>query len=130
MRVLVGFVVCICSIICGCAVSGTVVDRSEHSAELEKMKLRNPDMKVFCGGTRRELPLKVVKTCKIDAAVTTSVDGELYLGVELELIDGTRLGVSQKGNCYISADNELIGKSEHGTYSATFDNINSFTIRE
>lgn len=115
--------------LCGCALSGTVVDKSQHSAELKKVKLQKyPALKVYCGGARRELPLKAVKVCRIDTSVTTSVDGELYLGAEIELSDGSSFGAPDKGKCFISADNGLVGRSDHGKYSVTFDNVISFTI--
>ncbi|MFP4014067.1 MAG: hypothetical protein ACLFVQ_08300 [Chitinispirillaceae bacterium] len=129
MKVLLWFTLCVGLTVCGCALSGTVVDKSEHRAELKKVKLQKyPALKVYCGGVRRELPLKVVKTCSIDPSVTTAVDGELYLGAQIELSDGSSLGASDKGTCFISADNGLVGRSDHGRYSVTFENVSSFTI--
>lgn len=114
----------------GCAVRGTVIDRTQQSSVVNAMRLSgHPAIRIYCGGARRELPLKSVRMVKIDATQTTSVDGELYLGAEVEFRDGTRIGASEnKSRCYISAENELVGKSAKGSYSITFDNIVSFSV--
>ena len=114
----------------GCAVKGTVIDRTQHTSNISAMRLSRHDaLRIFCGGAKREVPLKAVRMVKIDATQTTSVDGELYLGAEVEFRDGTRVGALESENgCFISAENELVGKSSKGSYSITFDNIVSFSV--
>ncbi len=130
MRILLCTVICAVSMFfAGCAISGTIVDRSQNSADLKKMRLSgSSSLSIYCGGAKRDLPLKAVRSMKIDPFRTTSVDGLLYLGVEAELADGTRIDGSDRGDCFISSDNGLVGISGKGSYSVTLDNVSSITV--
>jgi len=69
-----------------------------------------------------ELPLKVVKSIKINPKQISSIEGRLHFGIELLLLDSTVIG-GGGGRCYISADNGVAGKSSKGKFSLPFEKL-------
>jgi len=76
---------------------------------------------VYCGGARMELPLKNVRSMKINPKRISPIEGRLHFGVELLLRDSTVVGGG--GLCYIPADNGISGKSLKGKISLPFEKL-------
>ncbi|MDR2728192.1 MAG: hypothetical protein LBB56_03600 [Chitinispirillales bacterium] len=121
----------------GCAVFNVfkakitrVTDVSGYTSDVTHVRFtKNPQIIVDCGGARMEFLFNTLRSMKIDRQRITSIDGQLYFGVEVELKNGTVFGKSQeKGSCYICADNGLEGISSKSGYTVSFDKLSGFTV--
>jgi len=79
---------------------------------------------VDCGGARMVLPLKNVKSMKINPKRISSIGGRLHFGVELLLRDSTTIGGGEGGGrCYTPADNGIAAKTSKGKFSLPFEKL-------
>ena len=117
-----------------CALSGSIVDQGRFETKLYDMKLKfYPALKVYYGGSRRDIPLKLVNTIIIDPSTTISIDNELYFGADITLKDGTRIkslnpDQTSDTKVFLSVQNTLIGKNEHDTFTIGLENVSRITI--
>lgn len=118
-----------------CALSGSIIDQGRFETKLSAIRLvDHPTLKIYHGGSIREIPLKVVNTIVIDPSVTVTIDNELYYAVDVTLKDGTRIKSLDKDEstftrAFISVHNSIAGKNEHDTFRIGMENISRIIIR-
>ena len=104
------------------AVKATVTDVSGQTYNVVSMRFaKGSKLTVDCEGAKMVLPLKVVKTIKINPKQISSVEGRLHFGVELLLRDSTAIGGGV--HCHTSADNGIVGKSSRGKFTLPFEKL-------
>lgn len=119
----------------GCALSGSVVDLGSFETKLNAMKLVDyPFLKVYYGGSKREIALKEIASILINPAACATFDGELYYSADIILKDGTRIRSLEKDQsattrAYVSVQNKISGKKGQDYYRIQLDNIARPTIQ-
>jgi hypothetical protein len=118
-----------------CTLSGIVVDRGRFETRLSDMRLQSPPMiRIYHGGSRRDIPLKLVSTVIIDPSTTITVGNELYFSADITLKNGTRLKSLDKDQTsstkvFISVQNTLVGKSENERFVIGLEDVSRLTVR-
>ncbi len=118
-----------------CALSGSIVDHGRFETKLSDMRLKNyPALKVFYGGGRRNIPLKLVNTVIIDPSSTISIDNELYFSADITLKDGTRIKSLDKDQtkltkAFVSVQNVLVGKNEDDLFIIGLEDVARIVVR-
>ena len=117
-----------------CALSGSVVDQGRFETKLTDMRLKSyPTLRLYFGGSKREIPLKQINTIVIDPATTITIDNELYFGADITLKDGTRIKSLDKDGtkqteAYLSVQNILVGKNENDLFMINLENVSRITV--
>jgi len=118
-----------------CALSGSIIDQGRFETKLNDIHLVDrPMLKIYHGGSIREIPLKIVNTIVIDPSVTVTVDNELYYAADITLKDGTRIksldeDESSFTRAFISVHTTIAGRNEHDTFEIGMENISRIIIR-
>jgi len=118
-----------------CALSGSVVDLGRFETKLTDIRLKNdPMLKIYYGGSKREVPLKMINTIIIDPTNTITVENKLYFSADITLKDGTRIksldqDESKLTEAYLAVQNELVGKNVNDSFSIGLENVSRITIR-
>ena len=132
------FLLCsLCTMVFQCALSGVIVDRGRFETKLSDIRLQNhPMLKVYHGGSKRDIPLKLVNTIIIDPLNTITVDNELYFSADITLKDNTRLKSLDKDQTistkvFLSVQNELVGKNEddRDRFVISLQDVSRLTVR-
>jgi hypothetical protein len=113
------------------AVNAVVTDVGGQEYSVLSIKLaKGSKLKVACGETRLEVPFKSVKSMKISQRQITSVDGQLYYGVEIRTGDKAAIGSLDGGaRCAVRADNGFVGKTaSKSKYGTPFSNVGAVTV--
>lgn len=128
-------VVLLSGVLLHCALSGSVIDQGRFETKLQDMHLvHHPALKIYHGGSIREIPLKLINTVVIDPSITITVNNELYFAADITLKDGTRIKSLDKDqsmltHAFISVHNTITGKNEHETFEIGIENISRIVIR-
>jgi hypothetical protein len=115
----------------GCAVTAKITDVSGRSYDVKSVRLTGgSSLKVVCGGTRIDVPLKAVSNVSINTARIFSIDGRPHYGVEILMGDGSVIGgnVDDGENCVVCADNGFRGKVSKAAYSASLSDVSNVQI--
>lgn len=118
-----------------CALSGIVVDRGRFETKLSDIRLQNhPALKVYHGGSKRDIPLKQVNTIIIDPSTTITVDNELYFSADITLKNNTRLKSLDKDQtvstkAFLAVQNELVGRNEDERFVISLEDVSRLTVR-
>lgn len=121
-------------VISGCSISGSVINQHQFETRLSNIKLENPGtLKVYCGGTKRMVPLSMIHTVIVNPGIRLTIDNELYYSAEITLRDGNNIQSIEKektllNNAFICVHGVLTGKNEKDTYSTGLENILRITI--
>lgn len=121
-------------LIAQCALTGSVVDYGNFETSLTDIKLEDTDLvRVYCGGSRRYIPLKNINTLIINPAIAITVDRELYFGADITLKDGSRIQSRDKDRsvrtqAFVCVHQRLIGRRNGEEYRAGFEHILRLTI--
>jgi hypothetical protein len=114
------------------AVNALVTDVEGRDYNVLSVKLaKGSKLKVVCGETRMEVPFKSVKSMKIAPTRISSVDGQLYFGVEIRTGDGAVIGSLDGGGggCAVCAGNGIVGKTaSKSKYSSPLSNVSAVSI--
>lgn len=113
------------------AVDAVVTDISGQDYKVLSIKLaKGSNVKVVCGGTRMDVPFKSVSAMKIAPEQISSVDGQLYFGVEIRMSDKSVIGgLDGNSRCAVYADNGFVGKTaSKSKYSSPFGNVRAVAV--
>ncbi|MBN1578612.1 MAG: hypothetical protein JW913_18760 [Chitinispirillaceae bacterium] len=129
-------VVCaLLSVAMQCALSGSIVDRGRFETKMTAMRLENREaLKVYHGGSKRDIPLKLVNTIIIDPSNTITIDNELYFSADITLKDGTRIKSLEKDQTastkvFLSVQDALVGKNDDGRFVIGLEDVSRLTVR-
>ncbi|MCL2181911.1 MAG: hypothetical protein FWB85_00365 [Chitinispirillia bacterium] len=107
-------------------VNARITDISGRSYEVGSVRLTGDNIRIVCGETRMDVPLKSVSVMRVTPSRIVSVDGRPHYGVEVTLSDSTVIGGAVDGgeNCVVCSDNGFRGKISKKTgYNAPFGDI-------
>ncbi|MDR2693945.1 MAG: hypothetical protein LBB74_06995 [Chitinispirillales bacterium] len=112
------------------AVNAVVTDVNGQDYNVSSIKLaKGSKLKVVCGKTRMEVPFNSVSVMKIARGLISSVEGQLYFGVEIRMSDGAVVGGFEGDmRCAVNADNGLVGKVSKSKYSSPLGNVSAVSI--
>ena len=113
------------------AVNAVVTDVNGQEYKVSSIKLaKGSKLKVVCGKTRMEVPFKSVGAMKVARGLISSVEGQLYLGAEIRMSDGTVIGgFDSDMRCAVHADNAFVGKTaSKSKYSSPLSNVSALSI--
>jgi hypothetical protein len=123
------------SVLLHCALSGSIIDQGRFETKLQDMQLVDHQaLKIYHGGSIREIPLKLINTIVIDPSITITLNNELYFAADITLKDGTRIKSLDKDQskltrAFISVHNTIAGKNEHEIFKIGIENISRIVIR-
>jgi len=113
------------------AVNAVVTDINGQEYNVLSIKMSNGSkLKVVCGEARMEVPFKSVSVMKIAPGVISSVDKQLYFGVEIHTSDGSVIG-GFDGNkrCAVYSGNGFAGKTaSKAKFSLPLGNVVTVSI--
>lgn len=132
----IGLLCCaLCAMAVRCALSGSIVDRGRFETKFSDIRLQNhPALKVYNGGSKRYIPLKVVNTVIIDPSKALTVDNELYFSADIILRNNTRLKSFDKDQTvstevFLSVQDALVGRSLGERFVIGLEDVSRLTVR-
>lgn len=121
--------------LCGCSISGSVIDRASYETSLSDMRLLNPsELDIFYGGVHRRIPLKDVSSVEINSSVSAVINNELCYSAEIILKDGTRIHTNEKDltdntRLFISVHNSIIARDDRDAFRIGLENVFRINLR-
>ena len=132
----VRFLSCVvCTLAVQCALSGIIVDRGRFETKLSDIRLQNhPMLKIYHGGSKRDIPLKRVNTIIIDPSTTITVDNELYFSADITLRNNNRLKSLDKDQTistkvFLSVQDALVGRNGDDRFVISLEDVSRLTVR-
>ena len=117
-----------------CALSGSIVDRGRFETKLTAMRLQNhPTLKVYHGGSRRDIPLTQINTIIIDPSNMTTIDNELCFSADITLKDGSRIksienDQSTSNKVYLAVQDALVGRKDKDWFIIRLEDVARISV--
>jgi hypothetical protein len=118
----------------GCAMTATVIDRSDTKTSITHPRLEgDKDLKVLLGGAVREIPLEDIRMIKIEPGESINFERLIYYAAQVILKDGSVLSESGTDStynrqCYVCVQNALVGKHRNSGYRIPLENVSQIKI--
>ncbi len=131
----VAFLMCVTAfafVLVGCAANGKVTDFNKLTTFVSKLHLPEAgDLNVLDGNAVREIPLKKIKTLRIQSDITTIHDRKLYGRAEIVFSNGDMIGSfkDRQAKVFVCVDHYLCGEAGDGEYRILLNDVSKLEIR-
>jgi hypothetical protein len=123
------------TLLTGCNVAGTVVDRSNTETQVMDMRLSGSGtLKVVHGAAVKAVPLEAFQSITLFPEETQTIDGELCFGADVTMRDGTKLSGRDKTHdnkpvTYVSVNQTLLGTSHRGVFRIELSGVSKINFQ-
>lgn len=118
-------------VLAGCAANGKVTDFNKQTTSVSKLHLPEAgDLNVLDGNAVREIPLKKIKTLRIQSDITTIHNRKLYGRAEIVFSNGDMIGSfkDRQAKVFVCVDHYLCGEAGDGEYRILLNDVSRLEI--